>query len=175
MMSRAGSYTAPLIFVCIAIVCLIIGLPTFLVGCNATNYKFGCVAYSVVDAHVQKSWIDIEICQNCYNDGTMCDDYICYGAFVDWNVCTEKIGTWWNKDNAEAKAALYRPGDQYTVWITKAKPVTCTSDGSSVMVALPIVGITFFTLTGFFLILACTIGIAELCSTIKLASVVPRN
>jgi len=125
--------------------------------------NFSC--RSVVDAHVQKTWTTIETCTNCYQAGdvTICDVYTCYGAYVEWlNVCTEKLGTWGHQEDANAKAALYTPGAQQTVWISKAKPVTCTSNESSVVIALPIVGITFLTLTGFFIVTSCTILILEL-------------
>ena len=153
-----------------ALVCLIIGLPTYLVGCNETLYPGGCVAYTVKEGVVRSTSTDEETCQECttiYTGETstvVCIPYTCYGAFVQWDLCEEKLGTWSSSSDAQNAADIYHCGTRKTVWVTKDDPAMCTSDSAQVTTALPIVGITFLVLMGVFALAAVTVGLLDVAS-----------
>lgn len=132
------------------IISLVIGLPTFLMGCNSEYYKYGCVGYERVNGVVANSYTQQMICNRCYKSGNtqICTSYTCYGAYVDWSVCVEQLGHWSDEKDAESTANRYYKGLQMTVWVEKSGTKECTSNSEKVSTDLPITGIVFLSISG---------------------------
>jgi len=157
------------VFVCAAI-CLCIGLPTYLVGCNDTAYPAGCVAYAVKQGVVERASTSQETCERCSSKSgssgtrTVCVPYTCYSAHVQWDICSEKLGTWSSFRDAENAASAFSAGKKATVWVSKSDASTCTSNSARVTTSLPIVGITFLTLMGVFSLAGVVAALMEMWS-----------
>jgi hypothetical protein len=141
--------------ICILSVCsgifLMIGLPTYLMGCNDSLYPAGCVGYKVDTGIVQSTSIDARTCQTCYSDGNggqWCSYYECYGFTVYYDVCTEVHETYDKQSDAEVAARSYIHGLKETVFRQKADLNSCTNNSQQVTVNLPITGVTFLVLSG---------------------------
>ena len=132
------------------VISLLIGLPTFLMGCNSEYYKYGCAGFNRMNGVVVKSNTQEMTCDACYSSGDsqICTSYTCYGAFVDWSVCVERLGTWSNEADAISTANKYYKGLEMTVWVEKAKADECTSNSEKVSKSLPITGIVFLSISG---------------------------
>lgn len=155
-----------LLLLCMALVCFIIGLPTYLMGCNDSVYPAGCVGYYVGTGTVAGTDIKQTVCSYCYQAGavTVCNSYPCYEAYVRYDVCANMLGTWSIRSDAQHELNKYSIGTKETVFREKSKPSVCTNNVKRVTVDLPITGVVFLTLTGFFLIIAgiqvCMVAVA---------------
>lgn len=143
-----------------AVVCLSIGLPTFLMGCNEHFYPAGCVAYRVeptatVDAlYISKSECCIQYTR--VNDVQLCVNWVtCYYSSAHFDVgCTYQLdNTYSTEDSARNNLFSQFPiGSKHLVYIERAKPDKCSGNIQRVTTDLPNTGIAFLTLTGFFII-----------------------
>ena len=132
---------------------LIVGLGTFLTGCNSTLYPMGCPLYTATLGTVANT----TILANC--DRSSCR----FNALIDWTVCTEQVeGRQENtREWAQFMLDAYPTGHRERVWLPKPGLGVlngCFSEGTFKRVSseLPIVGILFFVLTGILCMCMCT-------------------
>ena len=159
-----------------ALVCLAIGLPTYLMGCNDRFYPTGCVAYRIepkatVDAHYVSSSESCVVYMTV-NDIQMCTVWeTVYGGSVHFVVgCQYGLDNLYKSEDGARNALInnYPIGSTHLVYIERARPDTCSANSKRVTNDLPITGITFLTLTGVFLLALIVACIS--CTSCKSAS-----
>jgi hypothetical protein len=132
----------------ISIVFLIIGLPTYLMGCNDTLYPLGCVGYFKSVGIVQSTYVSQSICQKCVLVGknNVCTAYTCYNAIIQFDVCKYDIGSYTSQSDAKSAVSYYQVGNKYILYRLKSTPDQCSTNSKMVTTDLPITGVFFLTL-----------------------------
>ena len=130
----------------------IVGLGTFLTGCNSIFYPLGCPLYTSTVGTV----VNTTSSRNCDIDSCR------HTVLIDWSVCTEQVDGGKNSDMEWADFTMnsYPTGHQEKVWLPKPNMGViggCFSENfnRSVSRDLPIVGIIFLTLTGALVFCVC--------------------
>ena len=117
------------------IICIIIGIPMWVVGCNP-NVKNGCLTREIVEGTVANSTVSTETCSSCsvycyVNKMTICcmyDYYDCYDVTVDFaygnndtNICLYLSGTYDDIDDATNTMNSYSLGSLHQLLLINIK------------------------------------------------------
>jgi len=155
-----GNSNIELFLLTIGIISLIIGLPTFLLGCNPT-ISDKCIGYNIFNGNVYKTAVYEKTCSKCAKkdnkenceryDYYSCWDGYVYAHYVDNNNQTtsscklQTIESSNSEYSAEKSVEQYKIGENVN-WYKRKGSSECES-GSTVL-TLWYVGIVFLSLTG---------------------------
>lgn len=154
-----------LIILSLGVVSFIIGLPTFLLGCNPSVSK-NCVAYSIFNGHVYKTGVYEKTCSRCSSKdkNEKCKSYqyySCWDAYVyaqnlnNYNQTTSscKLQTASSQSyeySAEKSTDKYSIGEKVN-WYKRKGSSECETGGT--VITLWFVGIVFLSFTGFMVLI----------------------
>ena len=154
-----------LIIIVCGIISFIIGLPTFLLGCNP-SVSDKCVAYNVFTGTVYKAGVYQKTCSRCSSkdkDGKckQTDYYTCWDAFVfahhinsknetTSNCKIQTADSYTSQYYAEKTTNKYDIGEKVN-WFKNKGTTNCESKGS--VVTKWYVGVVFLSFTGLMLLL----------------------
>lgn len=152
-MSHLTSF-AVIFLVCPFIICLIIGLPTFFLGCNkeVTNY---CPSYQILNGYIYKTKIEE------YSCGGKTSSTVCYDVYVyasnnkNYNMSTVNCiytspNSYDSFTKANNKASNYYYYGKRVNWYKRLNTNECLTE--PYIKTLWFVGITFLSMASFILI-----------------------
>lgn len=145
---------------CAFMVCFIIGLPTFLCGCNK-NVNGSCLSYTIVSGTVTGYGVDEHLCSycSCHNKNGCCGYtyYTCYDSYVDVTYGSNDTcymttaNDYRSKSEAVAESHDYVRGEHLTLY--KSKTTHECFEESNVVTLWWYVGVVFLSVAGFILLL----------------------
>jgi hypothetical protein len=151
--------------ICLAVISFIIGLPTFLFGCN-TSVSKECIGYNIFNGIVYKTVINEETCSSCiiYYDNGICqiyNDYSCWDAYVyahyinnnNQTTSSCKLQTAFSESseyNAEKSLDIYYIGENVN-WYKKKGTNECEINVN--LLTLWYVGVVFLSFTGLMILI----------------------
>ena len=151
------------LLVCLSFIFLIIGMPTYIMGCNTTMYPAGCVGYSPEHAVVKSTGTSKSTCCWLYttvNKVQQCAVWqSCWYGVVNFDTCRYEDAKSWDDEHSASTsiAEQYRLGDSFMVFRSRSDMNKCTINSTQVQTALPIVGAVFLSLSAVMMVLMCCI------------------
>lgn len=122
-----------------AVIAFIIGLPTFLVGCNSSFPALGCLSYNQVEGIAFQYKVEKTTC-----GGGKIPTYDCYYSYVKFNhvdnnstLCRLRTQDYGTRSEKDARSYLYQYdlGSTYSLLQAKAAISVCTLEQKDTWIA----------------------------------------